>query len=68
VAAFRQARAEIARWEQRDKLTPSEPQIDVGKGIEAQLAAWRKGLVPGPAVPFTPAAPAPAASAIAPMP
>ncbi len=58
--AFAQAKAEIARWEQLDKLTPSEPQSYVGKGIEAQLAAWRKGLVPGPAVPF---APAPAASA-----
>ena len=54
VAAFRQARSEIAGWERRDKLTPSEPQIDVGKGIEAQLAAWRKGIVPGPAVPFAP--------------
>jgi hypothetical protein len=66
VAAFRQARSEIAGWERRDKLTPSEPQIEVGKGIEAQLAAWRRNVVPGPAVPFKPAAPAAASSAAAP--
>jgi hypothetical protein len=54
VAAFRQARSEIAGWEKRDKLTPSEPQIDVGQGIEAQLAAWRRNIVPGPAIPFAP--------------
>ena len=63
VDAFAQAKAEITQWEQRDKLTPSEPQSYVGKGIEAQLGAWRKGITPGPAVPFAPAAPAPAASA-----
>ena len=63
VDAFAQAKAEIAQWEQRDKLTPSEPQSHVGKGIAAQLDAWRKGITAGPAVPFAPAAPAPAASA-----
>ena len=62
VDAFAQARAEIAKWEQKDKLTPSEPQSYVGKGIAAQLAAWRKGIVPEPAVPFAPAAPAAAAT------
>ena len=61
--AFAQARTEIAQWEQRDKLTHSEPQSYVGKGIEAQLDAWRKGITPGPAVPFAPAAPAPASAA-----
>lgn len=61
VDAFAQAKAEIAQWEQKDKLTPSEPQSYVGKGIAAQLDAWRKGIVPGPAVPFAPAAPVPAA-------
>ena len=65
VDAFAQARTEIAQWEQRDKLTPSEPQSYVGKGIEAQLDAWRKGITPGPAVPFAPAQPASAASAAA---
>ena len=54
--AFEQASATIRQWETRDKLTPSEPQMDVGKGIAAQLALWRKGLVPGPRVPFEPAA------------
>lgn len=62
VDAFAQAKAEIAQWEQRDKLTPSEPQSYVGKGIEAQLDAWRKGITPGPALPFAPAPAAPAAS------
>ncbi|MEP7184202.1 MAG: C13 family peptidase [Rhodanobacter sp.] len=56
VDAFHQASSEIARWEKRDKLTPSEPQIDIGRGIEDQLKLWRKGLALGPAVPFKPAA------------
>lgn len=63
VDAFKQARSDIATWEKQDKLTPSEPQIDVGSGVAAQLALWRKGVVPGPAVPFKPAAPAPAGTA-----
>lgn len=58
IAAFKQASGEISQWEQRDKLTPSEPQIDIGSGIAEQLALWRKGFTPGPAVPFKPAAPA----------
>lgn len=64
-AAFRLGRSEIAQWEQQDQLTPSEPQIDVGQGIEAQLARWRAGVAAGPPVPFRPAAyaaPAPAAN------
>jgi hypothetical protein len=63
VDAFERARKTIAGWERQDKLTPSEPQIDVGKGIAAQLALWRKGIVPGGKVPFTPAAPPSAGSA-----
>ena len=55
VVAFRQASAEIAGWERRDHLLPSEPQIDVGTGITAQLARWREGVRPGPPVPFAPA-------------
>ena len=66
VDAFGQAKAEIAQWEKQDKLTPSEPQIAIGKGIAAQLAAWRKGITPGPALPFTPAVPAPAATTASP--
>ncbi|TAL73064.1 MAG: peptidase C13 [Rhodanobacter sp.] len=63
LAAFGIAKTEIAGWERQDKLPPSEPQMDAGGGIQAQLAAWRKGVKPGPPVPF---APAPAASSAAP--
>lgn len=62
VDAFRQASGEIAGWERRDQLTPSEPQLDVGSGIAAQLALWRKGITPGPSVPFRPATPADASA------
>ncbi|HKT29062.1 C13 family peptidase [Dyella sp.] len=57
VDAFQLARHDIASWEQQDKLTPSEPQMDVGAGIAQQLAAWRKEVTPGPAVPFMPPPP-----------
>lgn len=63
VDAFKQASGEISQWETQDKLTPSEPQIDIGSGIEDQLALWRKGFTPGPAVAFKPATPAPAGMA-----
>ncbi|MET0937256.1 MAG: C13 family peptidase [Luteibacter sp.] len=52
IAAFGQAKTEIAGWETKDSLTPSEPQIDIGKGIEDKLAAWRKTAKVGPVVPF----------------
>jgi hypothetical protein len=55
VQAFDQAKVEIAGWEKRDAVTPSEPQIDVGAGIADKLAAWRKVAKIGPAVPFAPA-------------
>ena len=64
--AFKRASGEIATWEKQDKLTPSEPQIDVGSGIEQQLALWRHGVKPGPAVPFKPVAPASAGATSAP--
>jgi hypothetical protein len=54
VDAFRRAQSEVARWERHDKLTPSEPQISVGSGIDAQLARWRQGDAIGPALPFRP--------------
>ena len=54
IAAFAQATDEIAKWEQQDRLLPSEPQMAVGKGIAAQLARWRDGLRLGPKVPFRP--------------
>lgn len=57
VDAFNKARSDIATWEQQDKLTPSEPQIDIGSGIQHQLSLWRKGITPGPMVPFKPTAP-----------
>ncbi|HUH30402.1 MAG TPA: C13 family peptidase [Rhodanobacter sp.] len=64
IAAFQQASREIATWERKDQLTASEPQISVGPGIAAQLALWRQGITPGPAVPFKPAPPT-AARAVA---
>jgi hypothetical protein len=62
VDAFQLAKRDISSWEQQDKLTPSEPQIDIGAGIAQQLAAWRKGITPGPAVPFVPPPPSPSSS------
>jgi hypothetical protein len=62
VEAFRRASSEIAKWEEQDKLTPSEPQIDIGSGIENQLMLWRKGITPGAALPFRPATPVTAGS------
>jgi Peptidase C13 family len=57
MTAFKQASGEIAQWEQKDKLTPSEPQIDAGTGIANQLALWRQHVTPGPSVAFKPAPP-----------
>jgi hypothetical protein len=56
--AFKLASAEVAAWEKRDNYEPSEPQVSVGNDIAVQLMKWRKGLRPGPAVRFAPAAPA----------
>ncbi|MGF6709267.1 hypothetical protein QFZ41_000231 [Luteibacter sp. W1I16] len=52
VDAFGKARTEIAAWEAKESLEASEPQIDVGAGIENKLAAWRKTAKIGPVVPF----------------
>ena len=54
--AFKLAGTQVAAWEKRDNYEPSDPQISAGNGIAAQLAKWRKGVAPGPAVPFAPAA------------
>ena len=62
VDAFQYAKTDIDSWEKRDKLTPSDPQINIGEGIVQQLALWRKDIKPGAAVPFTPP-PAAASSA-----
>lgn len=58
IAAFHDAAGEIASWEQRDKLTPSEPQIDVGNGIAERLAAWRATIRTASAPAFAPIIPA----------
>ncbi|MDE1894039.1 MAG: caspase family protein [Xanthomonadaceae bacterium] len=58
VDAFHLASHDIGQWETQDKLTPSQPQIDIGSGIDEQLALWRKQVTPGRAVPFVPAMPA----------
>ena len=63
VTAFQQARSEIAGWEKRDGLTPSQPQIAIGSGITEQLARWRKGFHAGPTLPFVTATPATSSSA-----
>ncbi len=55
--AFKDARAEVAQWEKRDRYTPSEPQMSAGSAITAQLARWRSGFTPGPPVPFASARP-----------
>lgn len=52
VDAFGNAKAEIAAWEAKDSLEASEPQMDVGAGVAEKLGAWRKGLTPGPVLPF----------------
>jgi len=59
IEAYKQASGEIAQWEAKDKLVPSEPQMNVGAGIADQLALWRKHVVPGPAVAFKPEPSAP---------
>lgn len=53
--AFQLASTQVAAWEKRDNYESSDPQISIGDGIAAQLAQWRRGLTPGPAIPFTPA-------------
>jgi len=53
VEAFGKAKAEVAAWEAKESLEASEPQIDIGAGIADKLGDWRKGLKPGPVVPFT---------------
>ncbi|NID14807.1 C13 family peptidase [Luteibacter yeojuensis] len=52
IEAFGKARTAIDGWEKRDALLPSEPQIDIGAGIQDKLEAWRKEASIGPAAPF----------------
>lgn len=53
LGAFANAKKEISQWEQRDELTPSEPQLDLGFGIAAQLDKWRTSHKAGPTVDFS---------------
>jgi hypothetical protein len=52
--AFRLARKEVAQWEKHDGYMSSDPQMDIGAGIQAQLAAWERQDPPGSAVAFKP--------------
>lgn len=52
VAAFEQARTQIEAWEREEDVRASRPQLDRGALIEAQLARWRAGFTPGPALAF----------------
>lgn len=54
IHGFQQARALIARWETRQHLPHSQPQISIGHGIAAKLDSWRRQLSAHTAkVPFT---------------
>ncbi|MGH8030309.1 MAG: hypothetical protein ACREO3_10280 [Arenimonas sp.] len=44
----------MGAWEKADKEIPSLPQLWAGDRIEAHLAQWRAGLVPGAQVKFVP--------------
>ena len=61
-AAFALAGATIAQWEKDADFEASHPQLRVGEGIEARLARWREGLVPGPPLDFRPHASPPDAA------
>ncbi|MFY2764601.1 C13 family peptidase [Arenimonas sp. MALMAid1274] len=52
VRAFHSARRDIRRRERDDDLPWSWPQIDQGRRIGRQLAAWREAMTPGPALPY----------------
>ena len=56
VDAFERAKVAIARREKAAGYDPSEPQVARNAAVEAQLARWREGIAPGPAVPFDPEA------------
>ena len=52
IAAFRDARKQVAAREEKDGYAPSLPQIHVGERIGPVLQAWRESLQPGPAVAY----------------
>jgi hypothetical protein len=53
--AYTIAARRVRAWEQAEGEQPSLPQIWGGSRIDAQLARWREGLVPGAPVAFKPA-------------
>lgn len=56
IEAHARARRAIEAWEREEGFEEaSEPQIDIGTGIAAQLRRWRAQFQPGPALPFAPA-------------
>lgn len=60
--AFALAKRQVAGWEKREGFEASDPQISEGAGIAAQLAKWRSGFTPEPAIPFALARPPTSAS------
>lgn len=52
IAAFDDARRQVAAREAEDEFTPSLPQIHVGSRIRPVLDAWQRSLQPGPPVPY----------------
>ena len=53
IAAFELARASVERWESQQELEHSEPQIEVGSEIAAQLQRWRGEFEPGEKLAFS---------------
>lgn len=62
VAAFESAKIRIDARERAEGFRPSKPQIEIGDAILPRLQAWRDQLVPGPAVAYGYASPAPSAA------
>lgn len=60
--AYAMAKARVAEREAETEYLPSEPQMAMGALMAPKLAAWESSLRGGPAIPFTPAATAPAPS------
>jgi Peptidase C13 family len=48
IDAFGTAKTLVGEWEARQKVTPSEPQISVGKDVRATLGRIRTGASPEP--------------------
>lgn len=52
VAAYNSATRQVDLWEREENLTPSLPQMFVGKSIGKALHAWRRTLPVTPAMPY----------------